>query len=526
MASLTHVNMWSGYGWKRISIAEATKLHPEGTVSVHSGLFMCELCGQYVLLTDGGYQVRHFRHSSHEKSKDCPERTRGAAYSATYSPGEHNLPIRITDVTPTNFQFQLGLIRAPIRDLSKDFRIEIKPKGFHAESFIYSKERLNYDGITYLPIGDKPFETYHLSFHNGTEKLSEFWPKEIKGIDAEGTFFEKTSGRMLTNDSDVEIGKEYYLLKKGDLYVGNSSHEITIREVSSKRVFMDTWFMYSVFASEFNEGAARFFLNYHCRLTEQPISLQPVWPLFVEGSYVIKHNQNNSIILVKGNASSVKTFPATTTTIQKVSSHPTTYEVLCFDRMQLISIGRTKVLQYTYFWKESIGAESTAPEIKVTNISGSTIEPGKVHVLPKEGLLMFSSPYDGELVISRNGCISDKHKILANQVLKLDTITWGINIRFCVGLDCLWEASYEKGCTSSTTENEEAILKYFASGNRNIISAPHALRSIAIGFKKYPKVFSWIKRCIKEGKIDALSYRRLQIVYRRNKMEHTPGGKQ
>lgn len=526
MASLTHVCMWSVYGWRQISIEEATKLHPKGTVSAHSGLFMCELCGQYVLLTNSGRQSRHFRHSPHEKSKVCPERTQGAAYSATYSPGEHNLPIRITDVTPTNFQFELGLIRAPIRELSEDFRIEIAPKGFHAKPFIYCKERFNYDGITYLSIGDKPFETYHLSFHNGTEKLSEFWPKEIKGIDAEGTFFEKTSGKMLTNDSDVEIGKEYYLLKKECLEVRNSSSGITIREVSSKRVFRDTWFMYSVAASEFNEGAARFFLNYHCRLTEQPISLQQVWPLFVEGSYAIKHNQNNSVLLVKGNASSLKTFPTATTTIAKISCHPTIYEVHCSDRMQLISVGRTKVLQYTYFWKESIGTESLAPEIKVTDISGSTVESGKVDVLPKDGLLMFNSPYDGELVVSRNGCISDKYKILANQVLELDTVTWGVNVRFCVGLDCLWETSYQKGCTSITTEHDEAILKYIASGNRNMIPSPHSLRSIAIGFKRYPKVFSWITRCIKEEKIDSLSYRRLQIVYRSSKMEHTPGGKQ
>lgn len=73
MASLTHVCMWSDNGWKRITAEQAAKLHPGGTVSSHSGLFMCELCGQYVSLTDGAVQTRHFRHSAHEKSKNCPE---------------------------------------------------------------------------------------------------------------------------------------------------------------------------------------------------------------------------------------------------------------------------------------------------------------------------------------------------------------------------------------------------------------------------------------------------------------------
>ena len=99
MASLTHVCMWSDNGWKRITAEQASRLHPGGTVSAHSGLFMCELCGQYVILTDGDIRIRYFKHSAYEKSKDCPERTFGAGYSFSYSSQEHDLPIRITSVS-------------------------------------------------------------------------------------------------------------------------------------------------------------------------------------------------------------------------------------------------------------------------------------------------------------------------------------------------------------------------------------------------------------------------------------------
>lgn len=58
MASLTHVCMWSDHGWKRITAEQAARLHPGGTVSARSGLFMCELCGQYVTLTDGDIKER------------------------------------------------------------------------------------------------------------------------------------------------------------------------------------------------------------------------------------------------------------------------------------------------------------------------------------------------------------------------------------------------------------------------------------------------------------------------------------
>ena len=49
MPSLTHVCMFYKHSWKRVTPEEAAEIFPE-TVSAHGGLFMCELCGQYVRL--------------------------------------------------------------------------------------------------------------------------------------------------------------------------------------------------------------------------------------------------------------------------------------------------------------------------------------------------------------------------------------------------------------------------------------------------------------------------------------------
>ena len=351
MASLTHVCMWSGNSWKRITAEQAAKLHPGGTVSAHSGLFMCELCGQYVSLTDGTVQTRHFRHSAYEKSKNCPERILGAGYSISYGSHEHELPIRITGVSSSSFRFEVGLIRAPISSLSKDFRIEIKPKGVLDAPYVFTKERLNCDSITYLSIGERPFEKYTLSFKNGSDKLCEFWPTEINGMDPEGTLFEKTSGKKLTYDADVEIEKEYYLLKRGYFYKKPYS-SIRIQEIAQKQFGWETWTLYVISASAFCEEAARFFLDFHCRLTNYPVSLQPVWPLFVEGNYIVKHSQNSMYMLVKGNVATVKTFPSAA--VRQLTHNRTQariYEVLCSSRQQLISAGRTQAWNILIFGK-------------------------------------------------------------------------------------------------------------------------------------------------------------------------------
>ena len=79
MPSLTHVCMFYKHSWKRVTPEEAAEIFPE-TVSAHGGLFMCELCGQYVSLTKEGKKIRHFRHRSREADKSCPERTFGSEH--------------------------------------------------------------------------------------------------------------------------------------------------------------------------------------------------------------------------------------------------------------------------------------------------------------------------------------------------------------------------------------------------------------------------------------------------------------
>ena len=505
--------MWSGNGWRQITAEQAARLHPGGTVSAHSGLFMCELCGQYVSLTDGPVQTRHFRHSAHEKSKNCPERILGTGYSISYGSREHDLPIRIANISSSSFSFEVGLIRAPISSLSKDFRIEIRPKGAFEISYVFNKERLNYDCITYLPIGGRPFEKYILSFQNGSDKLHEFWPSEIKGIDPEGTLFDKTSCKKLSYDADVEIGKEYYLLKRGYIY-RKSCSSIQIQEIMQKTIEWETWRLYVVSASAFNEDAARFYLDFHCRLTDHPVSLQPVWPLFIEGNYIVKHNQNSMYMLIDGNVAAVKTFPSVAVCrLDHNLSQPKLYEVVCSSRQQLISAGRTQALQYTYFWKEPLDQEGVHPEVSVTNLSGAEVDPGETDTLPHGQTLRIKSTFDGELIISDNNHVVEKRKICADKYLEVDGLTYGLDVQVVIGLDIIWQIDFRKQ-QHIVAKDEFEILKRITNVSGATIQAPHSLRNILAGMNCYPQVCQWIRKCIKNGTINEQSYRKLQEVYR------------
>ena len=532
--TLTHVCMWSEHGWKRITAKKAARLHAGGTVSAHSGLFMCELCGQYVTLTDGEIRTRHFRHSAAEKDKDCPERTFGPNYSVSYEPQKHELPIRIVvtagaahEPSSASFRFELGLIRAPISTLGADFRIELKPAGAPEPSWVFTKERLNSEGITYLTLGSLPSEKYILGFSNLSDTqhdtLRKFWPEEISGINPEGTLFDKETGRKLTYDADVEINKEYYLLvlnrpDKAGL-CSSSSSSIRLQEIAQKRAGWGSWILYEVCASSLCEEAARFFLNFHCRLTDHPISLQPVWPLYVAGEFLIKHNQNNMFMFVAGNVLAVNTFPQTKVRPLRAgtgrSAQARLYEISCQGRQQLISVGRAQPLQYTYFWKEPLAKVVAIPEISVQDLSQSEVPPGETDTLPRNGVLRFKSAFDGELTVSYGNQVTDRRKIQADQTLELGGLSFGVRVQAVIGLDEVWYIHFKKQ-QSVIADNESEILKYITRTSGVAIPSPHALRNISAVLAargRYPQLCQWLRQCIRGGTINEQSYRRLQQVY-------------
>ena len=520
MAKLEHVCLWTGRRWERITAEEAARLHPHrGTVQACSKLFMCELCGQFVLLTDGDVQVRHFRHSSKEQDKECEDRTKKTENANPNSPKEHDLPIRICDVSASYFRFELGFIRAPIDSIGKNFRIKIQPEGINSQAYIYARERLKVDGVTYLPIGERPAENYSIRFQNGNEKLHEFWPKKVKGIDPAGTLFDAVSGKKLPYDADVVIGKEYYLLK-GGIQRETPQGSVQIQEkFIGKRFGQDNWSLFTVFASDYDESAAKFFLQYHCRLTDHPVSMQPIWPLFVEGNYIVKHNQECMYMLVEGYASAFDTFPpAAYWKFNCGTAEAKVYKVPCADRQQLISAGRTKVLKYTYFWPEALDRTGVRPQVSVTDITGAEFDSGETDILPKDKILRFNSDFDGELILYRNNRISEKLPVSAGKSIEIDGLAYGTAVQVVVGLDVIWEINFIRRKAVSAVDEDE-ILKQITSVSGSTIAAPHSLRNILSEMNRYPRVCRWIRERIKDGRIHEQSYRRLQTAYLNTKKQ-------
>ena len=505
MASLNNVLMWSEKEWIPITAEEAVELHPGGSVSAHAGLFRCKLCRQNVTLVYGDYQVPHFRHSAYEKEKDCPERRLGPNYTIDYVVEKYELPIRIINITPTSFGFEMGFVRVPLAMLTPDLRITITSVGNYEHFYQHARERIDSNGITYLNIGDTPSEGYRISLSNADERLYNFWPQEVTGIDNDGALFDASSRIKMTDDSDVVVGKKYLLLRPGTQNL--SDEHIEFIEISKKRISNTTWHLYEVCANDYDESVARFFWDYHCRLTEKPVQLQVVWPRYIKSPYLIKHDGNDVYLYMTGDAKA-KAFPDTDIKSYACGSERV-LSIDCKEKQQLISAGRTKTLKYTYFWKEELRFKSSFPNVIVKDVHGNEIKEGEINNLPAKQLIDISSDYDGFIICFYNNKIADKREITANTTIELDNIRWNNEVQVYIGKDCIWKGVFKKRSVITNDEIRDLLIRIKSMGGP-YIKCPHSVRNMAVQIGNNNELNMWFKQCLNSDRISRKAYRELQ----------------
>lgn len=491
--ALTHVCMWREKSWKRISAYEAAKLFPYGT-SAHSGLFMCELCGQYVNLINGSIQSSHFRHSASEKNKDCDDRSESYSYINYFQAEAHNLPIKLMVESAYKFSLSIGFISLPeaLMRGKADYKINISGD----DKFSYLFSRLNRGTITYFNVGTIPASKYVLNVVPKIDGINTYWPNVISGVEREGTLFDSTTGKKLPYDADVQVGHKYYLLTSYGVY--GQKRTVEKKEICSQRVGWNNWKVYEVKATEFSEDAAKFFLDYHCRLTDEPVLMYPIWPVYKESPYVVYHNSKQIDIYFRGNAEP-KLAPYGN--IRKIPySNPKMLEITSTDRQQLLSAGRTDVLKYMYFWESDLGEMGELPKISVKFLSGDNAEAGVNETLPEKNTLSFIPEVDGILEIAYKDKVVEKYELNANQIFEYDNIRYGQTIKVYYGLDCVWIASYVKKINESNVA-DNVLLERLKNAKGRIVPIPHNIGMISKYFADRSSVNMWLYSQVRQGAI-------------------------
>ncbi len=509
LPSLNHVYMWADNQWKLVKAEEIAKTHP-GKISANSGLLMCELCGQIVGMAYGKKNVPHFRHRSKEQDKECKDRALSLKSEISSCYHQHYLPLRMK-LNSGIVSFEIGLIKVPSQYLSDDSFIDIQSDN-KTESFRYNSERLTLDVVNYLYVGKNPSNQYSIMVHNASKDIELYWPSNVAGVDLEGTMFDAESGKKLPNDADVVVNKAYYLLTCNRIYTGYS--DMDIREIFRNCKNGQYIRVYRVEAGAYSKESARFFLDHHCRLTEHPVKIQPVWPVYSDSPYLMKHNRNGMYIHIAGEAglhlfpkANSHGFPCSNGKIAKITVN---------SKQQFISVERTQVLKYKYFWQEPIQKPLSEQIVNIIDKRNNAVVSGVTDCLPEDRIIRCTLPYDGTVVIKEKGIAIEKRSVKAGEQTTINNINWGTSVTVFMGLDLVWEASFEKNI--GVSQDDDELLYQLRSCSGNMVNVPHSIGSFAHLFRNYPKIRWWIYQCVRHGKMPekALKLLKSYVVNGRN----------
>lgn len=498
---LTHVCVWDKKGWKKITVSQAVKMtHGYGGVSAHSGLFMCELCGQYVSLTSANVRDSYFRHSPDEE-KNCPERTLGtsiASYYNTLKLETKGLPIRVNlNMSSRSFEISIGFTKIPDEMLEKLKGTYICIKNDSGKEFKYSTDRLEKDNITYLSVGDYPSDYYQIELTKDISGLDKFWPMKISGF--KGRKVLDSKGNVLPYDTDVRVNKEYYVFGKGYLSYYQNHVEV-------ERLFLyRSQTVYKVKALDFSETSAKFFLDLHCRLTENPISFIPLWPAIVQSPYIIYHKKNNIFGMVNGDVN-FSTFPDSYILKQEIDKRHL-ISVNCNDRQQLLSMGRTSnILNYTYLWKDDLKFEfKSQGMIQIFDDKNNLISLDDTNLF-KIKSIHFTSEYDGKFTVESDGFIDEVYPLKANNRFTYSNLKKNRIYRIYQSNDCVLSFDLIIKKQNDNQINEKEVLKKLRKCNGRNITINHSFGNVAGWLKDYPLIKLWIRNEIKQGMIKEDAY--------------------
>lgn len=503
---LTHVCVWDPkIGYRRISISEACEMYPYG-VSASSGHLVCELCAQNVLLTGRGVNVQHFRHDPNSPNKECEERQ--LYFDPTYgralrSLNSHIMPLRIV-VNGSTFVMQLGFFCPPDINAKCD---RIKIVGDKNYCFEYSFDRIEKIGTTYLNVGTFPCKKYNIECVNANTALKRYWNDTVTGVSSSGSFFDARTGHILLSGAKANFGNTYYLLQKCRLYTYISDVEVTEICRTNEGDF-STWYLYKIRVKRFSECSAKFFLKYSIFLTERPTKFYPIWPAYIRDPHFIYHNSNAFYFYLCGDDAELKSYPASSRVLS--TDDGKLYKLHTREREQLISIGKSGALGFSYLIKKKLDNEVSLPNVRVVDYLGNELTEDIYDTIPKNKYIAVLSQYDGRVVVYKNQKIQIIHKITADQDLMIDELSDGIELKFYCGCDCIrtmrFEYSREK--RDSHTIDRTLVKKLqMCSGSKMPIT--HAFGAIIQKYESFPETKQWLYTVLKNGEITRKAFRLL-----------------
>lgn len=435
MTGLTHVCIRDNeYGWRRITVEEASEMFST-TVSANERYFICELCGQYVTFTKEGGMSRHFRHSRGEENKDCEERTEQYNRYPKYQYGCFDFPIKLL-LENGSIGFLMGVPKAAMPE--RNFFVRISGTTTHTFNM---KERRQDNGITWLPLQQDISPKYTVD--TGDEMFYN-WPNTIPGINPLGTMFDSRGNKILHEDDEVEVGKDYYLVT--NRYAHEDARDISIKRLAQKTIGGTTWRVYTVRAKAFSPDSVRYFILYKLHLSKKPIDLQVIWPMTVEEGVITYHNTGSLYIAYNSNEKiTLDMMPYSAQAVQKDMGGY--FQVQTTGLQNLVAYkgnnGLRSSSNHLMLWKRSFKRTANIPTVGIFDKNNELLMEETYAHLPPRNEIIISARYDGTITHKSQSRIKLVQTIKGGDRYTL-SVSMGDTVEVTQGCDIIRKIVFKK----------------------------------------------------------------------------------
>ncbi len=515
---LTHVSMWTNNGFMPVSAEQVSQMpNCRFGVAARSGLFLCRLCNQYVAFSSAHY----FMHSRGDTDKDCPERLVGFYESISTKVKQRALPIRLTVIDSQNLSVSIG-IALPSGILTDQGTISIESVD-SKKTYSYSISRLTAGGIEYVSLQQNLSSIYKLKpDEKAKERLKDLIPEEVKGVSSEGTLFRvlanSKTARKVLHGMNVHVNTKYYLLTQHRIILSDTRQtSLSCFQICRCIIGYHSWYVYEINALRYYDITRRFFLRYIFILSESMEKLVAVWPVYRNSPYVTYHDSHKMWFYLHGEDISAHSFPAAyIQSTQCGTEADQVLQVYCNGRQQTLLAGKSKILRYTYLWREQLITNAEQPAVAVSDLNGNPIPMGESTQLPHKRILRIQAPFDGKVLIRKNGQLLEKRFLKSKEAAEVDQIGFGMEIQVLQGLDIVWSICFR--AEHSQSANDELTYKQLSHCRGRNVPFPHRYGIIANYIHDMPKTLQWIRMHIRSGIIpeDALKIVQKMIYEKRD----------
>ena len=330
-----------------------------------------------------------------------------------------------------------------------------------------------------------------------------YLPQKVLGV-KNIAFFDRETGIKKPMDSVIQMDTFYYVL--ADETIDFPKGCLCFKRCT-KRIDDKVWFVYEVKIYEAKLKIAKLLLESGYRLNDKEIQIYPIWPVTIQTPHLWLHQKGELTLFLKGLAD-IKSFPDISRDTNKYKISEESHIIYCRpqERNQLIAAGRMSVLKYMYLWDDDLKIEGNSPVCVVQTDDKCEVQSGEHNELPSKRRMTISITVngiqvDGFVEIRRNKVVVRKQVIKSDGRNDIEELNYGDCVQVYSGLDKIWECTFACKPAEKHIGDEALYQELIRCGGRTV-DAPHALGALAGKLKDYPKTLQWLRRCIRDGKID------------------------